>query len=184
MSVDPGVIRCDAPWMAALPVAPRRSLSIIDLGSLLYLGAVWGAVFLFMRIAAPQVGPVWAADIRLLVGAVVLLAALLWAWRAVRGPEVNVVSPARGVAVEIVYATGAVEPVRWAKVTSLIRQRIIEICDCEGHQVKRGDVLARLDDKEIRAQLHELKAREEFAKAEVSRTTELIARGAGKAKRV
>ena len=29
---------------------------------------------MFMRIAAPQVGPVWAADIRLLVGAVVLLA--------------------------------------------------------------------------------------------------------------
>ena len=27
-----------------------------------------------MRIAAPQVGPVWAADIRLIIGAVVLLA--------------------------------------------------------------------------------------------------------------
>jgi drug/metabolite transporter (DMT)-like permease len=60
--------------MAAPTLTPRRSLSIVDLGSLLYLGAVWGAVFLFMRIAAPQVGPVWAADIRLLIGAVVLLA--------------------------------------------------------------------------------------------------------------
>ena len=73
MSVDPGVIRRDASQMAAPTVTPRRSLSIIDLGSLLYLGAVWGAVFLFMRIAAPQVGPVWAADIRLVIGAVVLL---------------------------------------------------------------------------------------------------------------
>jgi len=60
--------------MAAPSLTPRRSLSILDLGSLLYLGAVWGAVFLFMRVAAPQVGPVWAADIRLLIGAVVLLA--------------------------------------------------------------------------------------------------------------
>src|SRR5690349_24153389 len=60
--------------MAAPSVASRRPLSFVDLGSLLYLGAVWGAVFLFMRIAAPQVGPVWAADIRLLIGAVVLVA--------------------------------------------------------------------------------------------------------------
>lgn len=60
--------------MAAPSVPSRRPVSLVDLGALLYLGAVWGAVFLFMRIAAPQVGPVWAADIRLLVGAVVLLA--------------------------------------------------------------------------------------------------------------
>lgn len=51
----------------------NRRLSLVDLGSLLYLGAVWGAVFLFMRIAAPQVGPVWAAEIRLAIGAAVLL---------------------------------------------------------------------------------------------------------------
>ena len=64
-------------------------------------------------------------------------------WWLKRGPEVAAIAPTRGTAAEIVYATGAVQPVRWAKVTSLIRQRIIEICDCEGHQVKRGDVLAR-----------------------------------------
>lgn len=106
------------------------------------------------------------------------LAAGLWWWTVGRGIAVSTVAPMRGTAVEIVYATGAVQPVRWAKVTSLIRQRIVEICDCEGEPVKRGDVLARLDDKEIRAQLHELRAREEFAKAELARTTELIARGA------
>ena len=59
--------------MADPSVESRRSLSFLDLAALLYLGAVWGAVFLFMRIAAPQVGPVWAADIRLLIGAAVLL---------------------------------------------------------------------------------------------------------------
>src|SRR5262249_28621256 len=50
------------------PAAPNRSLSIADLATLLYLGAVWGAVFVFMRIAAPEVGPVWAAETRLAIG--------------------------------------------------------------------------------------------------------------------
>lgn len=50
-----------------------RSLSSIDLGALLFLGAVWGAAFLFLRIAAPQIGPAWAAEIRLLIGAAVLV---------------------------------------------------------------------------------------------------------------
>ena len=57
------------------PAMPRgRSLSIVDFVSLLYLGAVWGAVFLFMRIAAPEVGPAWAAEIRIAIGAAVLVA--------------------------------------------------------------------------------------------------------------
>jgi drug/metabolite transporter (DMT)-like permease len=55
-----------------LPVT--RRLSMVDLSSLLFLGAVWGAAFLFLRIASPQVGPVWAAEIRLAIGASVLLA--------------------------------------------------------------------------------------------------------------
>jgi PAS domain S-box-containing protein len=54
--------------------ATRRPLSIVDFASLLFLGAVWGAAFLFLRIAAPEIGPAWAAEIRLAVGAVVLLA--------------------------------------------------------------------------------------------------------------
>ena len=78
---------------------------------------------------------------------------------------------------EIVYATGAVEPVRWAKVASLIRDRIVDLCHCEGKTVAKGDVLVRLDDREVRAQLQELKAREEFAKREMARVTELLGRG-------
>jgi drug/metabolite transporter (DMT)-like permease len=49
------------------------SLGLLDLGSLLYLGAVWGAAFLFLRIAAPEVGPAWAAEFRLAIGAGVLV---------------------------------------------------------------------------------------------------------------
>jgi RND family efflux transporter MFP subunit len=115
----------------------------------------------------------------LIVAAVVLLLAggAFW-WRFAHGPQVTAVAAARGNAVEIVYATGGVEPVRWAKVASLIRDRIVDLCDCEGKPVAKGDVLARLDDREVQAQLKELKAREEFLKREMSRVSELIARGA------
>jgi drug/metabolite transporter (DMT)-like permease len=47
-------------------------LSIVDLGALLFLGAVWGAAFLFIRVAAPEVGAAWAAEFRLLIGATLL----------------------------------------------------------------------------------------------------------------
>src|SRR6187401_862323 len=60
--------------MHTTTLVARRPLSIVDFASLLFLGAVWGAAFLFLRIAAPEIGPAWAAEIRLAVGAVVLLA--------------------------------------------------------------------------------------------------------------
>jgi RND family efflux transporter MFP subunit len=112
-----------------------------------------------------------------LITLAVLAALAFWWWRAGRGPEVTAVVAARGTAVEIVYATGAVEPNRWAKVSSLIRSRIVELCYCEGKSVVKGDVLVQLDDREIRAQLHELKAREDFAKRELTRVTQLMSKG-------
>src|SRR5918994_665752 len=84
------------------------------------------------------------------------VAAAIW-WRYGRGQEVTTVAATRGTAVEIVYATGAVEPVRWAKVASLVRERIVDLCYCEGKSVKKGDMLARLDDNEIRGQIQELR---------------------------
>jgi RND family efflux transporter MFP subunit len=105
------------------------------------------------------------------------LLALLAGWRLGRPIEVTTVAAVRGTAAEIVYATGAVEPVRWAKVASLVRDRIVDVCDCEGRPVARGDVLVRLEDREPKAQLQELKAREEFAKREMARVTELLGRG-------
>jgi drug/metabolite transporter (DMT)-like permease len=64
----------------------NRHLSIVDLASLIYLGAVWGGAFLFLRVAAPEVGPVWAAEIRLAIGAAILaVVAGPRTWRAARG---------------------------------------------------------------------------------------------------
>ena len=59
--------------MRTTSASGQRPLSIVDLVSLLFLGAVWGAAFLFLRIAAPEVGPAWAAEIRLAIGAAFLV---------------------------------------------------------------------------------------------------------------
>jgi RND family efflux transporter MFP subunit len=93
-----------------------------------------------------------------------------------RIPVVETVSPTRGPAVQAVYATGVVEPVYWAKVTPLSRDRIAELCACEGMPVKTGDQLARLDDREEQAELAELNARENFLAAEVKRYRKLVER--------
>ncbi len=72
--------------MTTTPTPSSRSLELTDLASLLFLGAVWGAAFLFLRIAAPEVGPVWAAETRLAIGATVLaLVAGRRTWSAARG---------------------------------------------------------------------------------------------------
>ena len=116
---------------------------------------------------------------RVIVAVLIIAAAAAAAWwHYGRGIALTTVAATRGTAVEIVYATGAVEPVRWAKVASLVRERIVDLCYCEGKSVEKGHLLAKLDDSEVRGQLQELRAREDFAKREQARVTELMSRGA------
>lgn len=104
---------------------------------------------------------------------VALLAGLAW-W--LMAPAVTLVMPMRGPAVHAIYATGSVEPMSWAKVTPLVRGRIVDLCRCEGRVVSKGEELARLDDREARAALAELEARAAFAAQEVKRYSELARR--------
>jgi RND family efflux transporter MFP subunit len=96
----------------------------------------------------------------------------LYFWR----PAVSLVPVKRGDAVEAVYATGSVEPVNWAKVAPTTVGRIVEIKARDGDQVKKGDVLARLDDREEKARLTELEARAEFLKSDRDRYAKLAER--------
>ena len=89
-------------------------------------------------------------------------------------PRVSVTSPGRGQAVEAIYATGVVEPVIWAKVTPMIRGRIMELCKCEGAPIAQGGALARLDDAEERARVEELQARAEFLEGDMRRYARLL----------
>ena len=97
-----------------------------------------------------------------------------WWWD--RGPEVKVVAVRTGNAAEVVYATGIVEPVNWAKVTAPVRKRIVDICKCEGQAVKKGDVLVRLDDDEEQAILAEYESRLQRYREDASRLETLVKR--------
>ncbi len=90
---------------------------------------------------------------------------------------VTVTQPLRGPAVEAVYATGNVEPVRWAKVGPKGTARIEQILVREGEQVTHGQVLARLNDIEARARAAQLSAQERLLQGEVKRLTPLLAKG-------
>lgn len=111
------------------------------------------------------------------VAAIALGLVALW-WLYGRGIAVTAATAAIGSAAEIVYATGAVEPERWARVATLVSGRIVERCNCEGKVVRTGDLLARLDDSEARVALQELYAREDFALKELDRQRQLIERNA------
>lgn len=55
-----------------------------DYARLLVLAAIWGAAFVFLRVAAPVLGPAWTAEFRVLIGGLALLA-----WLRLLGVEVG-----------------------------------------------------------------------------------------------
>lgn len=112
-----------------------------------------------------------AAGLLLLAGG-----ALLW-WRFGDGMAVQTATVKQGPVVEAVYATGAVEPVHWAKVSPTISGRLTEIAARDNMQVRRGDLLARLDDGEARARLAEMEARLAYWRDELTRQRTLTERG-------
>src|SRR6201991_2032832 len=63
---------------AAQPIAAARWLTPVELT---LLGAIWGASFLFMRVSAREFGALPLVEVRLLLGALILLP-LLWRGRA------------------------------------------------------------------------------------------------------
>jgi RND family efflux transporter MFP subunit len=109
--------------------------------------------------------------------AVLLVAALAGAIATLDLPRrVATVAPARGTAVQAVYATGAVEPVHWAKLAPAVSARLVEILARDGDRVRKGDVLARLEQREACARLSEFEARERFLRADRERFRELFRR--------
>lgn len=54
-------------------------MNLAQFFQLIFLAAIWGASFLFIRIAVPEFGPAWLVALRVLAGALFLLAtAALW----------------------------------------------------------------------------------------------------------
>jgi RND family efflux transporter MFP subunit len=119
---------------------------------------------------------IWLSK-RVLIPLILLLAGGFAYYAMGRGEKITTGKLARGAIAEAVYATGAVEPVIWAKVLPLVRARIVDHCRCEGKTVKKGDILARLDDSAAQADLKQAEAKRSFAAAEFARQSDLFSRG-------
>jgi drug/metabolite transporter (DMT)-like permease len=52
-------------------------MRVLNIGIFLLLAALWGGSFLFMRIAAPVLGPVWLIEVRVLIAGLALLPVLI-----------------------------------------------------------------------------------------------------------
>ena len=99
-------------------------------------------------------------------------------WWALQRPlTVAVVHPWRGEAIEAVYATGLVEAIDTARVGTTVAARIDALLAEEGDRVRRGQVLARLDDREARQRLSDTQARLALAEQELARDQALLQRG-------
>ena len=101
-----------------------------------------------------------------------------WAWRVyLQTVTVATVNPTRGPAVEAVYATGVIEAIDYARFGSTVAGRVTEILVDEGDAVRKGDVLARLDDSQPQARVRDARARLTMAEAEIVRDQTLMNRG-------
>lgn len=114
----------------------------------------------------------------------VVLAAVLVAagtgaayWR-MRGPvPVELVAPTRGPAVDAIYATGTVEPTVMLPIAPRVAGRLVALNTDEGGSVRKGQVLARLDDADLASSVEEYEARARFAQDQLRRTEALVTRG-------
>ena len=107
----------------------------------------------------------FAAAIILLAGVTYLL--------FLQPPTVLVATPTRGPAVEAVYATGTVEPIRYARVGTKVSGRLTEVVAREGAPVEAGQVLAVIDAREEISRVQKLSARLQLAASELERTRTL-----------
>lgn len=115
-----------------------------------------------------------------LVGGAVLMAvvALVFAFGRT-GTAVDVAAVTRGPAVELVYATGVVEPVLSANVGPEMTGRLAELLVDEGAEVKLGQPLARLENAEQQAEVRELEAKVSNSEIDLQRAEALWTRRTG-----
>lgn len=107
----------------------------------------------------------------------VVIAAAWTGWLFIQPRTVTVVHPVRGPAVQAVYATGTVEAGITVRLAPQTAGRVIELLADEGKDVKAGDVLARLDDRDMRAASAEVEARSKYAEQQYERVEQLSKRG-------
>lgn len=109
----------------------------------------------------------------IVIGALAAAAAGFGGYRLLRPEPVTLVAPTRGPAVDAVYATGVVEPSLEIRIAPRAAGRLIEILADEDDLVRKGQLLARLEDSDLKASVAELSAKAQYARAQYDRTVKL-----------
>jgi RND family efflux transporter MFP subunit len=104
----------------------------------------------------PSRGLVWSGSVIAGLAVVALGGLYLKYPDFFRPPTVTTAAAIVAPVSEAIYGTGTVEPERWAKVVSIQRRRLVELCRCEGQAVRAGQILGRQDDAEEVSALREL----------------------------
>jgi RND family efflux transporter MFP subunit len=108
---------------------------------------------------------------RLLLFCIVLAIVTAVGWWIMHRPASHgdVTTVAHQTVIRAVYATGTVEPVYWAKLSSYKTARLMEIIHYEGDIIHKGDVIARMENRAETQRLNEAKAQLDFASHELKR---------------
>ncbi len=121
--------------------------------------------------APSHAGKLWLAGI---VTVLVIAAVVVWFWTRPGAVKVHIAlaQAINGTASagSILDASGYVVARRQATVASKITARMVELDIEEGDHVKAGQVIAKLDDTNIRAALNQSSAQLDFAKASLAET--------------
>ena len=80
-------------------------------------------------------------------------------------PRVSYIQPSRGQLVSYVTTNGRVDPIEDYEIFSAATGQVLNVGVREGDRVKKGSVLATIDDQTARASLQQAKARLEVARA-------------------
>lgn len=107
---------------------------------------------------------------------VLLAMAIGGSYRLFAPPTLRVVQPVRGPAVQAVYATGTVEATVMVPISARTTARLLKLEADEGSLVRQGQVLAQLEDADLRRSIDEAAAEERYARAEYERQAALVAR--------
>lgn len=91
--------------------------------------------------------------------------------------KVEIITPRTGKVVDAIYATGTVEPSIMVPIAPRSAAHLTEIAASEGQEVKKGDILARLEDTEIQASIAELEAKLAFSSSDYKRKQQLFKSG-------
>jgi membrane fusion protein, multidrug efflux system len=102
----------------------------------------------------------------------------LWVFMA-GGQDTRIaIHPAQGPAAQAVYASGTVEPTVMMPIAPRTGSRLMALLVDEGAEVKKGDVLAQMEDTDLQKSAEELAARLDLAEKDFARKDRLRKSGA------